>query len=174
MASERMLLLAEIPHLRRYARVLAGDAQAEEDLVQSCLERALAKLHLWRRDLPMRPWLLAIMHNLYVGSVRRRFHGPVFEPLSDFDHPTQPADQDVHLNTRRVLAAIDRLSEDQRLAVQLVAVEELTYKEAAEVLGVPIGTLMSRLHRGRERLRDLLGMIATADASHPNRPRNGG
>jgi RNA polymerase sigma-70 factor (ECF subfamily) len=154
----RSLLITEIPHLRRYARVLSREAQAAEDLVQSCLERALSRLHQWDRNRRLRPWLLTIMHNLHTDSLRRRAAAPPMEPLTELTSPAEPARQDVKLEARQVLEAAALLPEEQRQAVLLVAVEELSYQEAAEVLGIPAGTFMSRLHRGRERLREILKM----------------
>ncbi len=155
------LLTGEIPHLRRYARMLLRDSQAADDLVQSSLERALSRLHLWQPDRPLRPWLLTIMHNLHVSAVRRTVRAPITLPLDEITALATPARQDNQMDANRVMAAAQSLPEDQRQAVLLVGVEEMSYKEAAEVLGIPVGTLMSRLHRGREQLRRMLGMTDT-------------
>ena len=160
--SDRSALTAEIPHLRRYARALLRDSAAAEDLVQSCMERALSRFHLWERDRRLRPWLFAIMHNLYVSSVRIRSAAPVLTPLTEMNAPHTAACQEALIDAQRVLTAVYSLPGEQREAVLLVAIEELSYKEAAEVLGIPVGTLMSRLHRGRERLREVLGMAKPA------------
>lgn len=165
-APDRSLLTAEIPHLRRYARALLRDPTAAEDLVQSSLERALSRLHLWQPDRRLRPWLFAIMHNLFVSSVRRRTNAPVLVPLSEAVIPAVSASQEAYLDASRVLAAVSALSDEQRTVVLLIALEGLSYKEAAEVLDIPVGTLMSRLHRGRERLREVLGMGKAAPALH--------
>lgn len=155
----RSRLIAEIPHLRRYARVLTRDAEAADELVQNCLERALSRLHLWQQHRRLRPWLFTIMHNLHVNTVRYAASRPRAVPLEDVARlPRVEAEQDNRLEVRAVLAALDQLPEDQRAALLLVALEGLSYKEAASVLGVPTGTLMSRLHRGRERLREALSM----------------
>ena len=155
--ASRTLLIAEIPHLRRYARALLRDPEAADDLVQSCLERSLSRFHLWQPHRPLRPWLFTIMHNLYVNLVRRRSSGPSFVPLDQsIAPPSQAASQETSAEVQIVMTAVDRLPEEQRSGILLVALEELTYSEAAKVLGIPPGTLMSRLHRGRERLRDLL------------------
>lgn len=156
----RSLLIAEIPHLRRYARVLVRNPEAADDLVQSCLERALSRFHIWHRNRRLRPWLFTIMHNLHVNSIRYSSSRPALVPLEQVAvPPAVAAAQDSSVEMRGVLAAIDRLPEDQRDAVVLVGIEELSYNEAATVLGVPPGTLMSRLHRGRERLRETLNMV---------------
>lgn len=155
----RSLLIAEIPHLRRYARVLTRDPEAADDLVQACLERVLGRFHLWRPERRLRPWLFTVMHNLHVNGIRHRASRPAWVPL---EHAAAAlavaARQETWVEARKVLSAIDRLPEDQRAAVVLVGTEELSYREAAAVLGIPVGTLMSRLHRGRERLREILHM----------------
>lgn len=150
-------LLAEIPHLRRYARVLLRDPWAEDDLVQSSLERALSRLEQWRPERPLRPWLLAIMHNLHVSALRRGAAGPPFSALDEEGTPSAAAGQDLQLEARQVLAAARQLPEGQRRALILVAVEDMSYQQAADTLDIPVGTLMSRLHRGRTHLRGLLG-----------------
>jgi RNA polymerase sigma-70 factor (ECF subfamily) len=145
-----------IPVLRRHARALVGDADAADDLVQDCLERALSRWWLRRGGEDPKPWLFAIMRNLHIDRVRRdRRRGPAVE-IDDTNAPTAAPDQDHGMGVRDVLAALDFLPEDQRASMLLVGVEDLSYEEAARVLGVPIGTVMSRLARGRRRLRALL------------------
>ncbi len=148
----------EIPHLRRYARALFRDPDEADDLVQDCLERALARLHQWRdRDSP-RQWLFTIMHNLYVDEVRkrqRRPSGPALRVI-DGDPLAEGPRQLAHLETRDVLAALHALPHERRAALVLVGVEGFNYRDAAAVLGVPVGTLTSRLARGREQLRATL------------------
>jgi len=147
------LVLDQVPALRRYARALTGDRERADDLVQDTLARALSRLHLWRPAASIRPWLFTIMHNLFLNE-RRRSSRVV--PL--VGEPAEPALE--HADSRAVLDDLDRalgqLQEDQRAAILLVGVEELSYEEAARVLGIPIGTLMSRLSRGRDQLRRLL------------------
>jgi RNA polymerase sigma factor (sigma-70 family) len=144
-----------VPALRRYAGTLLGDRQEVDDLVHDCLVRALARLHTRRNEAEMRPWLFTIMHNLYVSRVRlNRSRGPV----ESIDHVTEAAlavdaPQDHHLRTQDVMRAVRRLPEDLRSVLVLVTVEELSYGEVARVLDIPIGTVMSRLSRARERLR---------------------
>ncbi len=147
-------LLAHIPALRRYARLLAGDATRADDLVQDTLERACRKWSLWRPGTSLRPWLLSIMHNLHLNQ-RRDWHlddgHAALDDIPDPPDPAAPAGE--RLDLERALAA---LPPGQRAVLLLVAVEEYTYAEAAEILGLPIGTVMSRLHRGREQLRQRL------------------
>lgn len=156
------LLTAEIPHLRRYARALLRDGQAADDLVQSCLERALSRFHLWQPERRLRPWLLSIMHNLHISAVRQCSGAPVVLGYDESMSVSVAPNQEPRLEAQRALAAMWELPDEQRLAVLLVGVEEMSYREAADMLGIPIGTLMSRLHRGREALRQKLGMANPA------------
>jgi RNA polymerase sigma-70 factor (ECF subfamily) len=144
-----------IPALRRYAGALLRDRQDVDDLVHDCLVRALDRLHTRRDDGEMRPWLFAIMHNLYVSRVRRRQTRGEAEPLDDVAESSVGvgARQEAHVETREVMAAVRRLPEDLRGVLLLVTVEDLSYAETARVLDIPIGTVMSRLSRARERIR---------------------
>jgi RNA polymerase sigma factor (sigma-70 family) len=151
-----------IPRLRRYARALTGERAAADDLVQDTLERAWNKLHLWRHGSDLRAWLFTIMHNVHVNQIRSRASGYTV-PLDD-DIPDAPvrATQSDMLEVRDIDAALRRLPLEQREVVLLVALERLSYAESAKALGIPIGTVMSRLARARERLRVML-----ADAESP-------
>ena len=145
-------MTAQIPRLRRYARVLARTTARADDLVQDTLERAWTKRHLWQDGSDLRAWAFSIMHNVYVNQARRREP----EPLSDdFELPSPPT-QERGLELRDLYRALARLPVDYREALMLVAVEELRYAEVAEILNVPVGTVMSRLSRARERLRMLM------------------
>jgi RNA polymerase sigma-70 factor (ECF subfamily) len=150
-------ILAQIPHLRRYAHALLGDRARAEDLVQDCLERAWSRFHLWREGSNLRTWLFTIMHNLHANGARTASRRPQTVPIdeSSIVAPTRAAQED-GLELASIESALAALSEDQRQVILLVGLEEMSYQEAAAVLGVPIGTVMSRLHRGRERLRQLL------------------
>ena len=145
-----------IPRLRRYARALTGDAGAADDLVQDTLERAWNKLHLWRQGSDLRAWLFTIMHNVHVNQVRSRLAGSTV-PLDEdtAEAPVRPTQSDM-LEVRDIDTALRRLSVEQREVLLLVALERMSYDEAARALGIPIGTVMSRLARARERLRGLL------------------
>lgn len=163
MSESDRLIADEIPGLRRYARALTGDPGAADDLVQDCLVRALSRFHLWRSGSDLRAWLFTILHNVHANQARRRSRQPAVVPLSEtVGEPTTPAAQDAGLEIRRLGEALGRLPDEQRAAVLLVGLEQLTYGEAAAVLGVPLGTLMSRLHRGRARLRGLMSGEAGA------------
>jgi len=150
-------ILAQIPHLRRYARALLGDRARAEDLVQDCLERAWGRLHLWREGSNLRTWLFTIMHNLHANHARTASRRPQTVPMdeSGLAAPTRAAQED-GLEVASIATALAQLSDEQRQVILLVGLEGMSYQEAAAVLGVPIGTVMSRLHRGRERLRQLL------------------
>jgi len=158
MFRSRDRLLAEIPHLRRYARVLARGEQDAEDLVQACLERALRKFHLWQSERKLRSWLFSIMHNIHVDGTRRLACARPPLSFDDVAEPSQMADQEDRAEVAKVLEAVGRLPDDLRDVLVLVAIRELSYAEAAEALDIPLGTLMSRLNRARERLRASLGM----------------
>ncbi len=150
------LLEPQIPALRRYARGLTGDADAADDLVQDCLERALSRWGLFRVGEDLRPWLFTILRNLHLDRLRRDRRRGRDVDLDAADLPAQAADQDAGFGVRDALAALDLLPEEQKSLLLLVGVEDLSYAEAARVLGVPVGTVMSRLARGRQRLRAIL------------------
>jgi RNA polymerase sigma-70 factor (ECF subfamily) len=151
-----------IPRLRRYARALTGERSAADDLVQDTLERAWTKLHLWRSGSDLRAWLFTIMHNVHVNQVRSRTAAPTL-PLDD-DLPDAPvrATQADMLEVRDIDSALKRLPVEQREVLLLVALEHMSYQESADTLGIPIGTVMSRLARARERLRLMLAAEAGA------------
>lgn len=156
---KRQAIAAELPRLRRYARALQGDPGAADDLVQDCVERALSRLHLFRDGTNMRAWLFTILHNIHVNTVRRQSRAADSQSLDQGGDATGAtgASQGDGLALRDLSAALAVLTEKQRQAVLLIGLEDMSYREAAEVLGVPIGTVMSRLSRGRERLRELTG-----------------
>ena len=143
-----------IPRLRRYARALSGDRPAADDLVQDTLERAWAKLHLYRRGTDLRAWLFTVMHNVYVNQRRAaKPSTPLDEEMPELAQPQSEVDG---LVLRDLDAAIRRLPPDQREVLLLVALEDMSYDQAAGALGIPIGTVMSRLARAREKLRAML------------------
>lgn len=151
----RSQVIEQLPALRRYARVLTGDAWAADDLVQDTLERALAKSALWRGVSDMRAWLFGMMHNLHVDGVRRpKLHTVIL----DDDTPEVPvaATQGESLAVMDLQAALEKLPVEQREIILLIALEDMSYAEVAATLGIPIGSVMSRLSRGRERLRSLM------------------
>ncbi|WP_026789331.1 sigma-70 family RNA polymerase sigma factor [Pleomorphomonas oryzae] len=146
-----------VPALRRYARALTRNADQADDLVQDCLERAIAKQSLWRPIGPVRPWLFKIMINLHRNDRRRRRSAPEYEALDVLPfEPASPATQGARLALAETAAALDRLPAEQREALLLVALEGMSYAEAAGVLDIPTGTLMSRIGRAREALRTMV------------------
>lgn len=148
---------AEIPGLRRYARALSGNAAQADDLVQDCLERALARLVLWPRHGNVRAWLFTILRNVWIDELRRRKARPEQGGLDEAAGGAAAApSQTDRLAVRDMVAALAQLAPEQREAVLLVGLEGLSYAEVATVTGVPVGTVMSRLKRGRDRLAQLM------------------
>lgn len=152
---DKHAILPELPRLRRYARALVGDRAAADDLVQDTLERALTRFSQWRDGSSLRSWLFAIMHNLLVDQVRR----PKLN-LASFDDEVHAlsirATQSDRMELMDLAAALQALPDGQRAVLLLVALEGMSYAEVADSLDIPVGTVMSRLARGRERLRQLL------------------
>ncbi len=171
------LIEAEIPRLRRYARALTRDVTRADDLVQSCLTRALAKQHLWQPGTDLRAWLFTILHNQHVNDVRRAVREGVAVGVEEVApaltvHPGAMA----VLELRDLEAAIAKLAPEQRQVILLVGLEGMQYEEVALILGVPVGTVRSRLSRGRDQLRKLMDMgeeaaPRTAQAAEPTARR---
>lgn len=154
----RTQLAAELPPLRRFARALTGDPALADDLVQDCVERALTKGHLYDPSRPLRAWLYAVLRNLYISGLRRNGRSTVVKTVDDLadGEDAVPPDQEHRMAVGSVAEALDRLSPQHREVIVLVALEEMSYRDVAEILGVPLGTVMSRLSRAREHLRLLL------------------
>ena len=164
MADPYQAIEAEIPRLRRYARALTRDVVLADDLVQDCLTRALAKLHLWQGGTDLHAWLFTILHNQYVNHVRRSVREGAGVRLSDNEPLLARAPQQgQRLELRDLGRAIAKLPEEQRCTLLLVGLEGMRYDEVAAILDVPVGTIRSRLSRGREALRRLLGLASDAD-----------
>jgi RNA polymerase sigma-70 factor, ECF subfamily len=153
------LLASEIPRLRRYARALTRDGARADDLVQSCLARALAKSHLWEPGTDLRAWLFTILHNQHVNDVRRAVREGINIPVEDVTPmlATQST-QTSALSLRDLDRSLGRLPEEQRQVLLLVGLEGMRYEEVATILNVPVGTVRSRLSRGRDMLRYLMDM----------------
>ena len=149
----------QIPRLRRYARALTRDVNRADDLVQDTLVRALAKQHLWQEGTNLRAWLFTLMHNQHVNDVRRANREGGNIDVEDVSAVlVANTDPTASRQLRELERALARLPLEQRESILLVGLEGLRYDEAAAVLGVPIGTVRSRLSRGREALRKLMGM----------------
>ena len=152
-------LLAAIPRLRRYARVLTGDATRADDLVQETLARGWEKRRLWAAGTDLRAWLFTIMHNIFVNqravAVRDAQNVSLDgdgESSAAWQLPVR-APQQAHVELIEVLRQLSHLPPEQREVLVLAAVEEMRYEEIAAVLSIPVGTVMSRLSRAREKLR---------------------
>ena len=158
-------VLEHVPALRRYARALTGNAWAADDLVQDTLERACDKWALWRSG-DLRAWLFTLMHNLHLNQRRPAAARAQLVPLDEAAELAAPASgHDQQIDLQRGLM---RLPPEQRAVLLLVTLEDVDYREAARILGVPVGTVMSRLSRARTRLREL--MDAPAPAARPGVP----
>ena len=165
MADLQQRVEAEIPRLRRYARALTRDIVAADDLVQDCLVRGLAKIHLWKEGTDLRAWLFTILHNQYVNQVRRAVREGATVSVSETEPLlTRAADQGKRLELRDLDRAMARLPEEQRTVILLVGLEGMRYEAVAEVMGIPVGTVRSRLSRGRGALRRLMGIVADRQA----------
>ena len=149
-------IVGHIPRLRRYARALLGDRYAADDLVQDTVERAWNKIDLWRPGSDLRAWLFAIMHNVFVNQKRSR-RSEMEKAMEEVPVVPVRATQSDALELADVDRVLRTLPEEQREVLLLVAVEEMTYEEVARSLEIPIGTVMSRLSRARERMRRLTG-----------------
>lgn len=140
---------------RPCAATLTRDRSAGDDLVQDCLERALSRWLLCRSSGNLRAWLFTILHNCYVSGLRQNRRRGAHEPLDD-DRAGEAGGQEAALLRRDILQSLSALSDDHRSVLLLVGVEGLSYDQVGKVLGMPIGTVMSRLSRARDRLRGLL------------------
>src|SRR5215472_4063559 len=169
MRDRAALIEAQIPGLRRFAyALLRGDREAADDLVQDTLERALSRWHLRRHEGNLRGWLFTILYNRFLSDQHRsRRRGPHDALTEEIGVPGIDGGQDSVLEHRDLLRAFSMLSEEQRSVLFLIGVEDLSYEEAARALGVPIGTVMSRLSRGRERLRrSMYGDLSETRRNH--------
>ena len=156
MANAEALLEPLIPALRRYAYALVRDHDAADDLVQDTLERALSRWTLRRSDGDLRAWLFTIQRNLHVSALRQGQRRGAHVELDEATTPSSAAQQESGLEVQDILATLDQLPEEQKSLLLLVGVEDFSYDDAAKIMGVPLGTVMSRLSRGRQRLRALL------------------
>jgi RNA polymerase sigma-70 factor (ECF subfamily) len=160
MDSMNAIVTEQIPRLRRYARALTGDRTQADDLVQDTLERAWSKLHMWRRDSDMRAWMFSIMHNTFINHIRKKQPVTVSMDEDALDVPTRATQEDT-LHMRDLDSAIAKLPHEYREVILLIGLEQMSYEEVAKVLAIPMGTVMSRLSRGRERLRNIMAGEST-------------
>jgi RNA polymerase sigma-70 factor, ECF subfamily len=159
------VLVCQIPYLRRYARGLTHNAADADDLVQSCLLRALTNFHRFQKDTNLRAWLLTILHNIFIDTVRKKRRArEAFEAAGiATDGLSQPPNQFHHMQVGELEQALSRLPAEQRSTLLLVALEDLTYEEAARITGVPVGTVRSRLSRARQMLLGVIDGISLDD-----------
>ncbi len=151
------LLEKEIPRLRRYARALTRDVFRADDLVQDTLVRAIARQHYWQCGTDLHAWLFTIMHNQNVNGVRRSVReGIAVEYDDEWPFPSAATDPIGRLSLRDLDRALACISEEQRRVILLIGLEGTSYQEAAVILDVPVGTIRSRVFRGRESLRKLM------------------
>ena len=159
------LLEEQIPRLRRYARALTRNIERADDLVQDTLVRALVKQNLWQAGTNLRAWLFTLMHNQNINNAR---HSMRESQIVDIEAATNVLAATTDPTALRQLYELDRalsrLSQEQRETILLVGLEEFSYIEAAAILNVPVGTVRSRLSRGRDHLRRLLDMPERAPA----------
>ena len=146
------LIVPYIPNLRRYARALVGDRDGADDLVQDTLERAVRKFHLWRPG-DLRAWLFSIMHNVFVNQLKARRIPSDVEVDETIAAPMSSVGP---LDLQDLQRALSTLAPEQREVVLLVALEDMSYADVSRALGIPMGTVMSRLSRGRDRLRKVM------------------
>jgi RNA polymerase sigma-70 factor (ECF subfamily) len=157
MSEFHCLVEGEIPRLRRYARALTRNADRADDLVQNTLVRALTKAHLFQSGTDIRAWLFTIMHNQNVNDVRRTIREDASLDIADCSVPlAATTDPTVSCQLRELDRALAELPEEQRRVILLCGLEGMSYEDAATILNIPIGTVRSRLSRGRDALRHLL------------------
>lgn len=158
---DRNQLVETLPRLRRYARLLTGDRCRADDLVQDALARAIERESTFRSGENLRTWLFTLMHNLFIDGTRSREAIDWTADASALPEMITPRQSDP-VELRDIHVALGKLPADQRDVLLLVAIEGLRYREAAEVLALPVGTVMSRLARAREKMQELLGDVSAA------------
>jgi len=157
MHDPKQAIVQHIPGLRRYALALLADRDRADDLVQDTLERAWSRIHLWRPTGDFRAWLMTIMHNVFANSARRHSRSQAIVDLADSVEAASPDPGPVQaLEVRDLSRALTLLPTERREVLLLVAMEGFSYRETAEILDVPVGTVMSRLGRARGQLRKIL------------------
>ena len=165
---EEMLTL--VPRLTRYARVLTHDTAAAEDLVQDCLASALRKIHMWEPGTDLRAWLFTILHHHHINRLRRDArHRASIDLQNAYQNFTAAPDQDVRLELHDVERALAQLPEQQRSLILVIGLEGMAYEDAASALNVPLGTVRSRISRGRQKLRSLTERFPAQDYGWPRR-----
>lgn len=173
MSDTEQLIAEQIPRLRRYARALLSDPVRADDLVQETLLRALSRSHLWQPGTDIRAWTFTILHNLNVNQQRQRHsRGDHLEIDDDHVQLSVPPSQERGLELRDLARGLQHLPDPQRQVILLVGLEGMNYKQVAAVLDIPIGTVMSRLHRGREALRRMMAIGPAREGSRDSKLGN--
>jgi len=168
MSDFHRLVEREIPRLRRYARALTRRADRADDLVQETLLRAIAKSHLWQPGTDIRAWLFTIMHNHYVNMVRRAVRDETTVDIEQISSSlVATTDPTASRQLWELERALGHLPEEQQEVILLVGLEGMSYDAAADILSVPVGTVRSRLSRGRDALRRLMGVPEKAEPAAP-------
>lgn len=153
-------ILALIPRLERFARALTRDLVSADDLVQDCLARALEKIHLWEPGTDLRAWLFTILYRQHISHTRRDTRRREGVELQESDASlVSPANQTARLELRDLERGLAKLPEEQRSVILLVGLEGMDYAEAAAAVNTPVGTVRSRIARGRETLRKATGLF---------------
>jgi RNA polymerase sigma-70 factor (ECF subfamily) len=163
------LIGAQIPRLRRAARAMCRDAVLADDLVQECLLRAISRLDTWEPGTNLRAWLLTILRNVFINEWRRIRRTPTMTEYDETQHAAAHAGmQNLAVDLTAVQRAFNRLSDEHREILLLVALEEFSYEEAASVLGLPSGTVRSRLSRARTAMRELMSVTPVETEQRSN------
>lgn len=166
MSDFHRLIEHEIPRLRRYGRALTRSADRADDLVQETLLRAIAKAHLWQTGTDIRAWLFTIMHNQYVNMVRRAMREEATVDIEQMSSSlTATTDPTASCQLHELERALACLPLEQREVILLVGLEGMSYESAGQILSVPVGTVRSRLSRGRDALRRLMDLPERADSA---------
>lgn len=166
-------LEALLPRLTRYARVLTRDHVAADDLVQECLTRALGKMHLWEEGTDLRAWLFTILHHQYVSLARRQARQRAGTELQkSYRSLAVSPNQTTRLELRDLERALAELPEEQRSVIMLVGLDGMRYDEAASLVNLPVGTVRSRVSRGRETLRKMTELFPGRHSPRPHIPAN--
>jgi len=150
----KQLIANEIPQLRRFARALTNETSKADDLVQDCLERAIRKHTSWKKDGSIRAWLFRILFNVFLNDVKKNRRDPALHNIDEVSVSEKPRQEQIFV-AKSITDAMQDLPPDQRSAIALTAVEGLSYDEAAHVMGIEVGTLKSRIFRGRYALKEL-------------------
>jgi RNA polymerase sigma-70 factor (ECF subfamily) len=167
------LLEALLPRLTRYARVLTRDHVAADDLVQECVTRALGKMHLWEEGTDLRAWLFTILHHQYVSLARRQARQRASTELQkSYRNLAVSPDQTTRLELRDLERALAALPEEQRSVIMLVGLDGMRYDEAASLVNLPVGTVRSRVSRGRETLRKMTELFPGRHSPRPHMPES--